>query len=1107
MVSTIRAWFRSLVDIRREEYKPVALMLGYGFLALTSYYVVKPARNSIFVDRVGADALPIVYLLTAVVVVGVMVVYSRYVEKVGRLTLLLSSMGFLAGSLVLFWWLLQGGEDSVVISGAFYIFVKLYPLFLVSQFWLVANLLFNTSQARRLFGPIGMGLILGGIAGSGIAGFASERVGTEFLLLVATGILGLCSLLVMVLGPRIRKGTGGDATLTGELSGSALQLLRKSSHLRTIAWILGLTIVVGTLLDWQLNRAVELFVEGEDAKTAFWGQFYAVLNIASVIIQLVFTSFVLRRFGVSLALFILPVTLAAGSIGIFFIPALWMVAFGKGAEGALRYSLDQSTRELLFLPVPTQEKYKVKPLIDLAVYRGGTGFGGILLLIFVNAMGLPLRWISLVTLGAIAAWLYFAWRMRREFAKSLRRLIGVQDVKLEELLVKHLSKKTRRELESALERGDEREVLYALSLLEQVPSSKMIDPLRRLLREHESQQVRGRTLEILTQLGAEEAVEDVTALLDDESVYVRAEAVWFLSSVGDQGRADERLEEFLENEDPVVEMGAVGCLLRHGDDGQRKRGLERLRAMAVDEDPSCRRATAVLLSRMDPFPTEGEELLDMLIADPDPSVCHTAMEAVGRSGDLALLPLLLGRFRDPGYRLAAVEALAGYGEDVHDELLVILGSDDEALDTRVHVPALLVKDADQETADRLWALVPELPPTLRYHALKTLNKLRRDRQDLSFENVELEGPVRAELAAAARYLVRYEDLQADTDDRREHDLLEKLLLQRYLEAAERAVRMLALRIPQEDLYAGFRAFSSKETVTRQRGFELMDTLMPQELRTAVDPLLNPDSDPRRCADVVSEQFGVERGDVEATLRRLAEEDDLWLSVLARRRLGDEHPARPVLDELSIRIRTDAPLQGENVIPTEEAEFMEVLERGEALRQAKIFRDLRVEDLAAIAALCEEREYKKGGVVFEEGAPGGTLHVVVHGKVEARKGKRTLFTAGPGRSVGSLSLLDGLPSNYTAVALESTRTLRLEREPFRTLLMERGPAVISVLEYITGVVRGLNEAPNRDDDGDRAVEADGSDETDGSPERTSGNEGGSESPAEPAAAAPAEAAQG
>lgn len=1107
MVSTIRAWFRSLVDIRRVEYKPVALMLGYGFLALTSYYVIKPARNSIFVDRVGADALPVVYLLTAVVVVGVMVVYSRYVEKVGRLTLLLSSMGFLAASLVFFWWLLRGGS-GVVASGAFYIFVKLYPLFLVSQFWLVANLLFSTSQARRLFGPIGMGLILGGIAGSSIAGFASERVGTEFLLLVATGILGLCALLVMVLGPRIRKGSGGDASLTGELSGSALQLLRQSSHLRTIAWILGLTIVVGTLLDWQLNRAVELFVEGEDAKTAFWGQFYAVLNVASVAIQLLLTSFVLRRFGVSVALFILPVALAAGSIGIFFIPALWMVAFGKGAEGALRYSLDQSTRELLFLPVPTQEKYKVKPLIDLAIYRGGTGFGGILLLIFVNAMGLPLRWISLVTLGAIAAWLYFAWRMRREFAQSLRRLIGVQDVKLEELLVKHLSKKTRRELESALERGDEREVLYALSLLEQVPSSKMIDPLRRLLREHESQQVRGRTLEILTKLEAEEAVEDVTPLLDDESVYVRAEAVWFLSSVGENGAAAERLEEFLENDDPVVEMGAVGCLLRYGDEGQRARGLERLRAMALDEDPAYRRATAVFLGRMDPFPAEGEELLDTLIADPDSSVCHAAMEAVGRSGDLALLPLLLGRLRDPAYRGAAAEALAGYGSAVHEDLLDLLGDDEESLDTRVHVPSLLVDNADQDTVERLWALMPGLPRTLRYHTLKTLNKLRRNREDLTFQELELEGPARAELAEAARHMVRFEDLQGDTDDRGEHDLLDKLLLQRHHEAAERAVRILALQIPQEDLYAGFRAFSSKEDVTRQRGFELMDTLMPQELRTAADPLLNPDSDPRQRANMVSEQFGVERGDAEATLRRLTEEDDLWLAMLARRRLGED-PVWDAPDDLGTRIRTDAPLQDATVIPSEEAEFMEVLERGEALREAKIFRDLRVEDLAAIAALCEERSYEKNSIVFEEGAPGGTLHVVVEGRVEARKGDRVLYTAGPGRSVGSLSLLDGLPSNYTAVAVEPTQTLRLEREPFRTLLMERGPAVMSVLEYITGVVRGLNDFPNGDDDGDRAVEGDdGPDDSKWSGDgEASPDESPSEEDGEVASAAPAEATRG
>lgn len=582
MVSAVKAWFRSTVDVRREEYGPLALMAAYGFLPITSYYVIKPARNSIFVDRVGADQLPWVYIATALILVVVMVGYSKYVDRVGRITLILSSMAVLGASLVGFWWLLSN-RSGFVSSGAFYVFTKLYPLFLVSQFWLVGNLLFTTSQARRLFGLIGIGLILGGIAGSSISGFAAEQLGTEPLLLVAVGILAVCAVVVVLLAPRIRKGAGeASARLTDDISGGAVKLLLESSHLKTIAVVLGLTVVVGTLLDWQLNRAVEIFVEGEDAKTEFFGRFYATLNVASVVVQVALTGYVLRRFGVGLAVLILPVALGLASVAIFLFPLLLVVAVGKGAEGALRYSLDQSTRELLSLPVPTAVKYKVKPLIDLTVYRAGTGFGGVLLLVFVNALDVPLRWVSVLTLAAIAVWLLAALKMRSEFADSLRRLIGVRDVRLEELIVGRLGAETIGEIERALRKGNEQEVLYAMALLDHAPTPEFVDPLANLL-GHDSAEVRARAVGLITDLQADSVSESVKKLLHDEDLSVRVEVIRYLCDVG-EGDPAEVIAELLDDDAPEVRIGAVGCMMRHGDDEQRASAMEDIRALASHDD-------------------------------------------------------------------------------------------------------------------------------------------------------------------------------------------------------------------------------------------------------------------------------------------------------------------------------------------------------------------------------------------------------------------------------------------------------------------------------------------------------------------------------------------
>ena len=140
--------------------------------------------------------------------------------------------------------------------------------------------------------------------------------------------------------------------------------------------------------------------------------------------------------------------------------------------------------------------------------------------------------------------------------------------------------------------------------------------------------------------------------------------------------------------------------------------------------------------------------------------------------------------------------------------------------------------------------------------------------------------------------------------------------------------------------------------------------------------------------------------------------------------------------------------------------MEIVERADVLRRTEIFANLRIEDLAGLAALVEERDYAAGETLFDEGEVGRWLFIVVEGRVEAQKGERHLFTAEPGQTVGDLSLLDGLPTSYRAVASESSRALVLSREDFYNLMDERSRVVRAVLSHMAGVVRRLNEELKR-----------------------------------------------
>jgi len=1059
-VRTLREWFRSVTDVRRGEYLPAGLMFVYGFLALTSHYIAKSVRNATFVQRVGADDLDVMYLLTAVVVTAAMVVYSRWVDRVRQTTLLQATFALTIGALLAFWQLLQGGS-GVLVSGAFYLFVKLYGLLLVSQFWLVGNVLFTTRQAKRLFGPIGLGLILGGIAGGVIVERAAATVGTEDLLLVAAGVTGLCAAVVRVLGSRLEEGGSASGRLLEDISADALGLLRRSDHLRTIAWILGLTIVASTLVDWQLNVAVERFVPTEDAKSVFWGEFFVYQNLASVAVQLLATGFVLRKFGVGVAMLALPVGILVASAGVLAAPVLLTTALAKGTEGALRYSLDQSTRELLYLPVPTDVKLRAKPLIDLAVYRGGTGVAGLLLLLLTDGLGFGLRGVAAVCIGVVVAWMAATVRMRSEFRSSIRRLVGVRDVNLEELIVRRLDAGLLEELRRALREGDEEEVLYALALLEHALPADFGPDLRRLL-GHESHAVRAKALSLLYDLGAVEHVEDVEPLLRDPSMDVRAEAIHFVCDYSPVPAAD-RMEGFLSEEDEEVRVAAIACLIRHGEGEQVRKGMDAARDLAGADAAAVRRDAARALKEVDPSTEQVTDLLCALVHDPDPAVRHEAMRSAGSSRNVDVVPELLEALGRPADRKAAREALKRYGSVIHDQLLEHLERREVRRAVRIQIPALLFTGARQGDVDRMLDLLGSVrSSTIRYHLVKTLDKLRRDRSDLDFDRYDLRELVRREVVEGYRTELIRHVLDRETARRGIRrggggpTLLERTLEQRRLEAGERALRILGLQYPQGDLYSATTALRSRDPLARQRGFELLENVLPLRYREWFDPLLEPDEPTSRRAAAARERFGLQVEDAGEARRLLEDESDFWLAVVSRidrgaPPLGEE--ADPAL--LAERLRSDTLLGTRPGTSLEELDIMDIIERADFLGRTEIFANLRTEDLAALAALTDEERFREGDVLFREGATGCSLYLVVEGRVLARRGGRTVLEAGAGRTVGDLALLDGMPTHYEAVAAEDSRVLRLGREDFYDVLEERFRVARQVMAYLAGVVRDVD----------------------------------------------------
>ncbi len=1062
MRDAVRRRLVSFWDIRPNERVRVGLLALYFFLVITSYYVIKPVRNSLFIQRLGADNLPYVYIAAAVLVGFLISFYSRFADRITRRALVMGTFAFLASNLVFFWWVLAGG--GLFSSGAFYIWAKLYPLLLVSQFWLVANEFFTTPQAKRVFGVIGAGGIVGGIAGSGIAGGFATLVGSERLLLVSAGILGLCAVLLIVID-RMTTPVAGASRVgrPTESTPGAWRLLKESTHLRTIAYILGLTIIVSTIVDWQFSKAVELFILGEDAKTAFFGRFFVMLNAASVVIQFVLTSWVLRVFGVGIALLLLPVGLLTGSIGIIIHPGLWATAFAKGTEGALRYSLDQSTRELLFLPVPPDLKYRGKPLIDLVVYRGGTGIAGLVVLVANGAFGFGLREMSILAAAVVVVWLGATVAMRREFKVSVRKLIRSRDVEARELLVQHLDAGSRAELVQALESDDEKSVVYSISLLEGIDDRQIVDRAARLL-EHPSERVRSRTLKVLNEahardLGSADGYLPLVArLLQDPSIAVRSEAVAFVSHFGPQADS-EAMHAFAGATEPEVRAAALAYLSRHGSAEEAATAMASLREMAGKTDGGMaareRKVAAEAMALID-APLEVGRALASLLQDSEPGVQLAAIRAAARARRPELVPHLAARLCCAHARAAARSALVAYGPEIHKTLGRLMRDPAVPLEVRLAIPSVFYETGEQRAVDTLAWLLPRLRPViLRRSALKALNRMRRNYRDLRFPSEPLERALMIELRKSYQFA-------ADQTVIGSEELLGYMLAEHERRGFERVSRILGMLYPQSDILAAFHGLTSASEAQRAAGLELLDTTLSIVHRRLVGPLADPELSVSDRAERGAGLFGrVRFGSREAVLRRLArDKDEPWLAAVASAKGGGDMPAGTLSVKAPFHLHT-LPRAGKPfravLYSTDRDMVLKLVERAEVLRKVEIFSEVWAEDLAKIAAIAQEREWRADELLFSTGDEGAEMFVIVSGEVEATRGGERVFVARRGDPVGTLSLIDAEPRELTVRALIPVLALVIDREDFFDLMRNHFTLAEGMFAHLARMVRKQKES--------------------------------------------------
>ncbi|MFB3778162.1 MAG: NTP/NDP exchange transporter [Bryobacteraceae bacterium] len=409
-------------DVRAGEGVNALLLALNVFLLLAAYYLLKPVREALILSESGAEVKSYSSAGQALLLLGIVPFYGWVASKVNRIRLLTGLTLFFVFNLVLFW---IGGQKGLRLGVIFYIWLGIYNLFTVSQFWAFANDIYTEAQGRRLFPLVGVGMSLGALAGATVATplVALAGLGPYTFMLIAAAILVICLGLTWVVDARTKRSSSPEAAKeAGRPLGKegGFRLVLRDRYLLWIAVLIVLLNVVNTIGEYTLSKLVvaEASASGDAVHfiNEFYAQFYMATNLLGLLLQALAASRVIRYAGVRGALFVLPVLALVSYSVLALVPALMVVRWTKVLENGTDYSIMNTVRQALWLPTSREAKYKAKAAIDTFCHRGGDVLQAAI--VFAGtSLGAGIAGFAWLNVALTAVWLGAAYRIFVEHRK------------------------------------------------------------------------------------------------------------------------------------------------------------------------------------------------------------------------------------------------------------------------------------------------------------------------------------------------------------------------------------------------------------------------------------------------------------------------------------------------------------------------------------------------------------------------------------------------------------------------------------------------------------------------------------------------------------------
>ena len=1024
------------------------------FFTMGAFVLGRTARDTFFLSRFDPSYLPHMMILTAVLIGLTIALMTKLSARIPIIPQMIGTYGIGVASFILIQVLLAEWIYPVL-----YVWFEIIGTVMMIQFWILTGSAFTAREAKRLFSLIASGAAIANTTLGFSMGKLIDALGTNFLLPATSVFIVLAIGAVMMAGrltmpeQTIPKRPAGrkDTKQTGSLI--------SSPYLKVMTLTIALAAVVGALVDYQMKIIVSANL-GEAEMAALFGTLYGAIGLISIFLQFFVTGRLLSRFGVLWGLMFLPVALFLGSAMLLLTPMVLPVVLSsvmtKAGDQIFRFTLHDTSSQLLWLPVSPQDKGKAKPFIDGTVKNVAAGIAG-LLIIGVSYFIEDVRLLSILSIIMLVVWLLTNFKLKTGYVSELKKAIEKRRLDFEELEIDVTDPIIVETIRKTLSKGDDHQKMFALNTMKNLPLTPWKSDILALFKNG-SADLKGKILIMTSKHPEIIPNNEVIPLIDHEDDTVAARAMISCGIRRNVATAD-KLSDLLTGSNDIRKAAAAASLILMQND-QAEDANKVIKGMLFDPNNDVQLAALSSVGHIANI--LSDEGVAILLNDDSPEVrARAAQLATNRHGESLISPLI-SNLNDPHTLPVARRALRSFDESIVASRLNDALKEADLSDQ--HLLGVIRTLSDYREGADLKAMVEKGSSRSLVVTKEMVDSLLKlSRQSPLPKNHIVRTDALLHKMAAETYLAL--TLLSQFKEDSEANLVRDHITTTIVKEKGVMLKLALLPFPDSPIETYMHALTAGESGAQSNVLEILDNLLTKENRDLIIPLFDDSDLTEKIAK--GEQFLQEKADTSKTVTDWLYSGKTWTAAVALDYLLQDLTTNVKIEWNNVPMdqivrevctvnwaKDGSQLKGmadfpHNQFILKEAPMYSTLEKTIFMKGVDLFRDISGEEVSHVAQIAEEREFGKEQIIFEEGDAGDSMFIIVDGAVRIHKGEKEIAVLSKGKFIGEMALLDQEPRSASITSTEETTLLEINGEDFYDLMASR-------MEIMQGIVKVLTQ---------------------------------------------------